>query len=644
MKLIRQFPQIPLVFILLLAAFLRWHGLATMESMLMYDEAYNLWDALDLIKSPRLTPFIPNNFGRESGWHYFLIPFLLTLGIRPLVAHFAASVVGIMTVAAVYRLGKEMFDRETAVWSAFALTVLYPHVHLSHIGLRAILYPLVGALAIMVLKHAQRTHSMRSWFVGGFWLGLLMYTYFSAKLWIIYVGLWLGFVWLRDKRQRWGVTLTVGLTSLIALPQLIYAWRFPDESFGRVGGVATTSLTPLMTNVTAWLNAWTGAGDINAGNNLAARPILDPILTILFLAGLAAWVFRPQAKTAYWVFSLGVVSLLPSILSDFAPNHLRAIGVFIPVAFLLGMGMSALQKLLSARLPGVAGYVPLMGVVCFAAAGAISYADFTEWLTYGRVPSSMEMYINESVIWLENHLPDDDRRPVYFSPFSPYHPNVAILRYRMSPRVVGGFVAADCLVIPDEPALLVNVPNFQPNVAELFTGWAEPAILHQAEQMLNASPLYEVWALQPNVTTPLSSPDDSPIFNDGVQVQFGPLPDSISAGETIPVVLALRSLTPQNKVYSAFVHLYGDPSPYEGGPVWANSSEWLCQSYPAPEWREDELIVQTFMLTIPSETPAGPYEVVIGLFESPNGARLPLTSPDTDVDNYFVMGTVWVSD
>jgi hypothetical protein len=632
---------VPPVLILLLASFLRWHGLAAMESMLMYDEAYNLWDALLLIESPRLTPFIPHNFGRESGWHYFLIPFLLTLGVRPLVAHFAASLVGILTVAAVYRLGKELFNRETAVWSALALTVLYIHIHLSHIGLRAILYPLVGTLAITALLYAHRKNATRSWLMGGFWLGILMYTYFSARLWLAYVGLWLLFVWLRHSRQRLGATLAVGLTSLIALPQLIYTLRYPAESIGRMGGVATTDLQPLIANVVAWLSAWTIAGDANADMNLSYRPILDTVLAVIFLAGLAAWLWRPTAKVAFWVLGLGLISLLPSVLSDFPPNHLRAIGLVVPTALLLGLGMSAIQQQVSARLPALARYGPLLGLACFAWAGFNSYTDFNHWLAAGRVESGMEMYINESVLWLDENLPDDERA-VYFSPFSPYHPNIAILRYRLEPRVVSGFVASRCLIVPDEPALLVNVPAFQHAFTDWFGGWADLTRLYQSDHLLNERPLYEIYEMQPALAHPLSLPAESPVFNDGVQVQFGPVPEQVAAGETIPVVLALRAHTPQPKIYSAFIHLHGDPSPYEGGEMWANSSEWLCQSHPAPEWRADELIVQNIFLTIPPETPPGQYEVALGLFESPNGPRLTLTAPHTNENNYFVISTVQV--
>ena len=632
---------VPPVTILLLAAILRWQGLAAMESMLMHDEAYNLWDALGLIDSPRLTPFLDSNAGRESGWHYFLIPFVWLLGARPLAAHFAASVAGILTVAAVYRLGKTLFDRQTAIWCAFALATLYAHVHLSHLGLRAMLYPLVGTLAIIALLRARQSHSHRTWLVGGVWLGLLMYTYFSARVWIIYVWLWLLYVWLREARQRRGVLLAALSSLLVALPQFVYMGRFPVESFGRISGVSALSPAVILNNVRAWLGALFFLGDANATTNLAQRPLLDVVMAVLFLAGLVTAVRRLTGKLVWWVFGLGAVSLLPSVLSNFAPHYLRGVGLVVPLALLIGIGMRGLQQHFSAWQPRLARYGPFIGVIAFLAVAATTYSDFREWLVADGIEASMEMYVNGAARWLEEELPDDDR-PVYFSPFSPYHPNVAILRNRLWPRHVGAFVAGECLVISDESALLINVPAFQPELENQLAQWAGLTEIYRSGREFREAPLFEVYEMRPASKETLSVSANSPVFS-GIQVRFAPLPAEVAAGDTVTITLAVRAQAPQKKAYSAFVHLHGEPTPYEGGTLWANSSQWLCPSYPAPEWRPDEVIVQTIPLQLPAETPAGSYEVAIGLFESPAGPRLPLTAPATEANQFFVIGSTIIN-
>ena len=111
----------------------------------MYDEAFNALDALDLLHNPRLTPFLLASGGRE--WlAVCLTPFIAAFGMQPFALRFAATLIGVLTLAAVYRLGTELVNRQTGLWSAAALAVLYWHVHLSHIALRAItMPPLLGA-------------------------------------------------------------------------------------------------------------------------------------------------------------------------------------------------------------------------------------------------------------------------------------------------------------------------------------------------------------------------------------------------------------------------------------------------------------------------------------------------------------------
>src|SRR4029079_4832652 len=114
--------------ILLLGAALRLHGLGAMLGMTHYDEAYYGVDALSLIETPRFTPFFPDNFGRESLWMYLLAPSLAVFGGGAFGLRIVAVFTGIVTLAAVYRLARELIGRRGAVWTLAALAVLFPHV------------------------------------------------------------------------------------------------------------------------------------------------------------------------------------------------------------------------------------------------------------------------------------------------------------------------------------------------------------------------------------------------------------------------------------------------------------------------------------------------------------------------------------
>mgnify|MGYP001068239778 CR=1 FL=1 len=179
----RKSLQWAIVPILLVGALLRWSAIGPMSNMLHYDEAHNGLDVLSLIQNPRLTPFMPANFGRESLWFYILLPFVAIWGAQPFALRLAATMTGILTLAALYQLGKKVLPPRAACWATLALAVCQWHVHLSRMALRTILLPLIGVLAFWSLFQACQTDRRSHWALAGVWTGLLLYTYFSSLLW-----------------------------------------------------------------------------------------------------------------------------------------------------------------------------------------------------------------------------------------------------------------------------------------------------------------------------------------------------------------------------------------------------------------------------------------------------------------------------
>ena len=152
-----------------------------------------------------------------------------------------------LTLAAVYRLGTELVNRQTGLWSAAALAVLYWHVHLSHIALRAITMPLLGALAFTAILNAYRTNQRSAWWLGGLWLGLLAYTYFAARVWLVY-GFVLLLIWLWPRRLRRGALQALLVAVVVTLPQAVFILSRPDAAFGRIGAVAVLTGRPMAAN------------------------------------------------------------------------------------------------------------------------------------------------------------------------------------------------------------------------------------------------------------------------------------------------------------------------------------------------------------------------------------------------------------
>ena len=621
--------------ILLLGAFLRWSGLGPMSDMLSYDEAYNGVDTLSLLRSPRLTPFFPSNHGRESLWCYVLIPFVAVWGARPFALRLAATMMGVLTLAAMYRLGKELLNTPAACWATLALGISQWHVHQSRTALRAILLPLIGALAFAALLQAYRANKPVRWIYAGIWIGLLTYTYFAAVLWILYALTLLAWWWFSDQEKRRGLVITFLVAGLLFLPMLVYGFSHPQETLQRPEAVRVSTLNEVWDNVRLWGKALFHQGDPDARYNPISRPVVDPVLIPAFLAGIVGlwWVVKRRWHV-FWIAGLVFVSILPSLLTRDAPHFLRAVGLTIPVALVVGAGGWGLEW--GIRRLGARKWAPVFPLILFVIAGIATYHDFNDrWLHHPEVFTLMEQHANQASNFINASV---EERPVYFSPFTPSHPVIAFRSADLAPRHVGAFDSHFCLVIPDTPAIYVSLTMYEPNFRQRISPWAETTVLTQ--DPYQTPPRYTVFQAIPRPEFLYGPFQARMTFGEAVELHsLTPIPSVVEAGSTVLLNLGLKALRPLDRVYSVFVHLYGDPTPYEGGPLWAQGDSLVCAPYPSVLWRTDETVVQPFKLTIPADIPAGRYLIAVGMYEAPAGARLPLNVGDDQAD-FFVLQEV----
>ena len=82
-----------------------------------------------------------------------------------------------------------------------------------------------------------------------------------------------------------------------------------------------------------------------------------------------------------------------------------------------------------------------------------------------------------------------------------------------------------------------------------------------------------------------------------------PVSSVAQAGDVLTVTLGLKAQHPLDRDYSVFVHLYGDPTPYEGGAMLAQGDSQACATYPSHLWQTSETIVQDFTLRLPTGLP-----------------------------------------
>lgn len=611
-----------LLLILLLAAFLRFRGIDPMHTMLHHDEAYYGLDALSLLENPRLTPFFPNNTGRESLWMYLLAPSIGVFGATPFALRIATMFIGVLTVAAMYPFARELLGRRDALWATAAYAVLYWAVQMHHIAFRTNLYPLVGLLALTFLLRAYRKNTWHLWLWAGFTSGLLIYTYTAARGWVAFIWLTLLVMAFTAQKRRRGALVALILSGIVALPLGLHALNEPLIGVEGLSRTAVLDANAILDNIQRWLGAWLYAGDPLAARNLDAKPILSAPLAICASIGLVViWGRLRTGWLRWWLLGLALVAVAPSLVTVDAPHYVRGLGLLVPTALVLGAGAAWLAQrrvLRSMALPFVIGL--------FVWAAADTLLTLNAWLSERRLLLYIDDRVNLALAAVRDHTPPD--MPLYI-PGLDFHP-VAAYHAANLPRHTAfyPFADGDCFITANETTAFVDLPivlnsfvqRVQPYaeaVAVLASDYEAPHVLWQVVQVTPNTAIRGAWSA-------------APVLGEMLQIALvEPLNTPVQRGERLALQVGMRLLRPVDKQYHLFLHLQGDPTPYEGGTLWATGDGRLCTAITdesrltaLADTSISETLVQLFYLDVPPDLPAGDYHVAVGLYDFESQARL----------------------
>ena len=421
-----------------LAAFLlRTWDLDRLPPGLFFDETFNAVDAQQVLAG--VTPFFfTGNNGREPLFIYLQAAALSGLGSSAYVLRLVAAAAGVLTIPVTALLAWRLLNwsgssqlagqRQSALLAAASLSVLYWHVSLSRLGFRVILLPLLSTLAFYFLARAWQQNRRTDFVWAGFWLGAAQYTYIAARLLPLVVGGFILVELLRASRAHSFSPRLPGLgwlalcATLVAAPLL---WTFsqqPDLLAARTGDVSIFAPpspalpgTPgerLTGNLVGMVGAFFVGGDLNLRHNLPGRPINDPLLALLFVAGLATCLARIRQPAHHLVLLWFVVMLTPSIFSVESPHWLRMAGALPPLVFLYAAGAQALTAWL-ARWLAPARLLALLLAGLLAGSGSVTaYSYFSQWAQLPALAGSFDADQYEAAAAVRTLLATEPARPL----------------------------------------------------------------------------------------------------------------------------------------------------------------------------------------------------------------------------------------
>lgn len=366
----------PVLLVILLAFGLRVVALNSLPLSLSLDEATNGLDALWLIRLAQFTPFLQNNFGRETLYFYLQGLGLWLYGISFFSLRYISVLLGTLTVPLLYvvggRLGlsnlcwpeisKSALNQQkpqmniVGLLAATGLAFSYWHIFFSRLGLRAILLPplLLGLIWCFWRGWygSPKEQRRRLWLVmAGFLLGLSGYTYLAARLLPLLFTVFVAQEIVRHKSGRikkitdffiFGATAT-----LVATPLMIYFQQNPQGFSRRIQNISIfpsgDSLNLLSDNLAALLQI-----HFLGGTWLEKWPALNLLSALGLALGLLVCVYHFKKPPFLFLLLWWAIGITPVLASEQdwerQSTILRGIVAWPAIFLISAVGLTVLAK------------------------------------------------------------------------------------------------------------------------------------------------------------------------------------------------------------------------------------------------------------------------------------------------------------
>ena len=383
-----------LVVVVGIVLFYRFYRLETLPAEMVSDHAEKLLDVQDVLNG-QYHVFFPRNTGREFFQFYWtaLMVVLLDIPVSFMALKMGTVLTGLVVLLYIYRLGFELGNRWVALFALAFCGISYWANIMSRIGLRFPLYPFFTAPLLFYLLRGLRQMDRNDFIKAGLWLGLGLHGYTAYRVVPLLVVLGVGLYILHHKdselrkRAFYGLAIIALVSLAVFMPLARFAVDDPQmfiyRSLTRVG--ESERPLPGPAPVIFARNTWNALtmffyddGDVWV-HSITHRPALDIVSAALMFIGMvmamARYLQRRDSDPRHWVDLFLLLSipllLLPSIMSlafpNENPNLNRTAAAYIPAFMLVGMGLDALFKHVSASLPGKTGvtFASVLGVVLF---------------------------------------------------------------------------------------------------------------------------------------------------------------------------------------------------------------------------------------------------------------------------------------
>lgn len=344
-----------------LAVFVRVYKIGTIPVGIYGDETNGALDALNILEGRGDTPFGVGWYQSPAAFAYYMAGLFKLFGANWGALKAVSLIPAILTVLALYPLGRLMFGQIGGLSAMAFLAVNRWHMSMSRWGWAEVAPPLFQILATFFLLRGLRDRRASDFALGGVISGLMMYTYLASRLALATLGVFALYylivspggplaVWRRHWRGF--VLFLVGWIVAVA-PIAVTHIRDPFTFSNRVGQISifrdirdAHSYQPLWLNVEDHLRFFHQIGDHQGKHNLPNEPHTDPLVGLLFLVGLCYAVLRPRdhRRGLLWMWLL--FGMAGGVFSSHheSPQSYRTLTAVPAVALLAGDALARIAR------------------------------------------------------------------------------------------------------------------------------------------------------------------------------------------------------------------------------------------------------------------------------------------------------------
>ena len=261
--------------IILAAVWFRAYRIQDMPPGVFIDETNTAIDALRMLEGNGASLFATGWYEVPNAYAYVQAQLFRLFGATFAAVKLQSILPGVLTVIALYFLGRELFGAVPALFGAAFLAFNRWHFHMSRWGWVEVYPPLMQVLALLFIERGARRRNWGDWALAGLFLGLGMYTYLAIRMAVIAIGLYLVYRALVQRgflRHNWQGILIFGVIYVLTFAPLGFTYfknpftllnRSQQVSIMRDVEESGGSYTPVRESVLRHLRMFNVAGDTN---------------------------------------------------------------------------------------------------------------------------------------------------------------------------------------------------------------------------------------------------------------------------------------------------------------------------------------------------------------------------------------------